>query len=118
MSLCNKAAVTQKTLLTVDAVWLYFNERAWIGDRDSQWRMIVSHDYERRSGKDRRQEDGELPGNKERRRQVESRRPEIVEVELDEAEWEMHFGRKTLVAGGADASATIEVSELFGRLSK
>ncbi|MFB0934478.1 MAG: hypothetical protein QMB52_01795 [Propionivibrio sp.] len=78
----------------------------------------MSHDYERRSGKDRRQDDGDLPGGKERRRQVESRKPEIVEVELNEAEWEMHFGRKKLVGSGADVSVTIEVSELFGRLSK
>jgi len=78
----------------------------------------VSHNYERRSGKDRRQDDGDLPGGKERRRQVESRKPEIVEVELNEADWEMHFGRKKLVGSGADASVTIEVSELFGRLSK
>lgn len=78
----------------------------------------MSHDYERRSGKDRRQDDGELPGGKERRRQVESRKPEIVEVELNEAEWEMHFGRKRLVSSGADVTVTIEVSELFGRLSK
>lgn len=86
--------------------------------------MIVSHDYERRSGKDerrsgkdRRQDDGELPGGKERRRQVESRKPEIVEVELNEAEWEMHFGSKRLVGSGTNASLNPEVSELFGRLS-
>lgn len=94
------------------------NERDWVDDRCSQRRVIVSHDFERRSGKDRRQDDGELPGGKERRRQVESRKPEIVEVELNEAEWEMHFGRKTLVGRGADVSVSIEVSELFGRLSK
>ena len=78
----------------------------------------MSLDYERRSGEDRRQEDGALPGNKERRRQVESRKPEIIEVELNDAEWEMHFGRKQVVGRAVDISMTVEVSDLLGRLSK
>jgi len=108
----------QQIPLSDAVVWLYLNGRAGIGDRGSEGRGIVSRDYERRSGKDRRQDDENLPGGKERRRQVESRKPEIVEVELNEAEWEMHFGRTRLAGSGADVPVTIEVSDLFGQLGK
>ena len=118
MRLCAMMAAMQQIPLNDAVVWLYLNGRAGIGDGGREGRGIVSRDYERRSGKDRRQDDEDLPGGKERRRQVESRKPEIVEVELNEAEWEMHFGSKRLIGGGADVPVTIEVSELFGRLSK
>jgi hypothetical protein len=42
---------------------------------------------ERRSGKDRRQVDAGPPGRHERRRSVESRQPEIVELKLSDSQW-------------------------------
>lgn len=110
-------AVMRQMPLSIAVAWLYLNGRGRIGDPGDRGKF-VSRDYERRSGKDRRQDDGDLPGGKERRRQVESRKPEIVEVELNEAEWEMHFGRTRLVGSGADVPVTIEVSDLFGQLGK
>jgi hypothetical protein len=47
---------------------------------------------ERRSGKDRRQRELGLLGRIERRRGVEARKTEIVDVVLSETEWELHFG--------------------------
>ena len=41
---------------------------------------------DRRSGKDRRQVDGNPPG-RERRRNVEPRKPEVVELDLTPSEW-------------------------------
>lgn len=43
---------------------------------------------ERRSGQDRRQEDLGFPGKVERRRRIEQRKVEIVELSLSEAEWQ------------------------------
>jgi hypothetical protein len=42
---------------------------------------------DRRSGVDRRQVDKEPPSGRERRRQVEARRPEVVELELTDSDW-------------------------------
>lgn len=42
---------------------------------------------ERRSGKDRRRVDLRLPGEHERRRSVEPRKPEVRELELSESQW-------------------------------
>ena len=48
--------------------------------------------YDRRAGKDRRQADLPLVNNKERRRSVESRKPEIVEISISDDEWTRYFG--------------------------
>ena len=42
---------------------------------------------ERRTGDDRRRRDIGPPGRHERRRGVEARKPEVVELELSESEW-------------------------------
>lgn len=42
---------------------------------------------ERRSGADRRHVDGQPPGKHERRRGVESRKPEVIELEMSNSEW-------------------------------
>lgn len=42
---------------------------------------------ERRAGKDRRRVDLRLPGEPERRRHVEPRKPEVQELELTESQW-------------------------------
>jgi len=43
---------------------------------------------ERRSGQDRRQEDKGFPGKIERRRRIEQRKIEIVELSISETEWQ------------------------------
>ena len=53
-----------------------------------------SHDHDavdRRSGADRRRVDSGLPRKYERRRGVEPRRPEVVELEMSDSEF-MVFG--------------------------
>lgn len=42
---------------------------------------------DRRSGEDRRVVEGEPPGKVERRRGIESRRPEVIELEMTPSEW-------------------------------
>ncbi|MGK2900973.1 MAG: hypothetical protein ACSLE9_20175 [Burkholderiaceae bacterium] len=42
---------------------------------------------ERRSGEDRRRLDGRPPGKHERRRGLEPRGPEVVELEMSSSEW-------------------------------
>ena len=42
---------------------------------------------ERRSGVDRRDVDNGPPGKHERRRGVESRKPEVTEIEMSDSEW-------------------------------
>jgi len=42
---------------------------------------------ERRSGRDRRRVDVGPPGRFDRRRGVEQRRPEVVEIEMSNTEW-------------------------------
>lgn len=42
---------------------------------------------ERRTGDDRRRRDIGPPGRHERRRGVEARKPEVVELDLSESEW-------------------------------
>jgi len=44
---------------------------------------------ERRSGQDRRQDDKGFPGKVERRRRIEQRKIEIVELSISEAEWQV-----------------------------
>jgi hypothetical protein len=46
---------------------------------------------DRRSGRDRRQVDGGPPSRHERRRNVEPRQPEVVELEFSQSQWDaMH----------------------------
>lgn len=42
---------------------------------------------DRRSGQDRRKKDMDPPGGRERRRSVEPRRPEVVEIDLTPSQW-------------------------------
>ena len=42
---------------------------------------------ERRRGIDRRRVDADPPGKRERRRGVESRKPEVTEIEMSDSEW-------------------------------
>ena len=46
-----------------------------------------AHGLDRRSGKDRRIEDKGPPGKLDRRRQLEARMPEVLELELSESDW-------------------------------
>ena len=43
---------------------------------------------ERRSGKDRRQREDAPPGGRERRRGIEPRRPEVIEVDITPSQWD------------------------------
>ena len=43
---------------------------------------------DRRSGKDRRKADVLRPGLRDRRRTVESRRPDVSEIEMSSSEWD------------------------------
>lgn len=42
---------------------------------------------DRRSGADRRKEDKGPPGKRDRRRSIESRRPDIAEIQMTSSEW-------------------------------
>jgi len=42
---------------------------------------------DRRSGADRRQVDKEPPSGRERRRHVEARKPDVVELDLSDSDW-------------------------------
>lgn len=44
-------------------------------------------DTDRRSGDDRRHVEGNPPGRHERRRGVESRKPEVLELDMSNSEW-------------------------------
>jgi hypothetical protein len=43
--------------------------------------------FDRRSGLDRRVEDKGPPGKSDRRRMIEARKPEVVELELSDSDW-------------------------------
>lgn len=49
---------------------------------------------ERRAGKDRRKTDVTTIGPFDRRRTVEQRKMQVVEVEMSESEWEALFGKR------------------------
>ena len=70
----------------------------------------MSDSYERRCGKDRRQEDSDFSGKGERRRTVESRKPEITEIQLSDNDWKLLFG-----APEAATTSSIEASVVLGR---
>jgi hypothetical protein len=42
---------------------------------------------ERRSGADRRQIDADLTGKRDRRRGLESRKPEVAELDMSDSDW-------------------------------
>jgi len=46
-----------------------------------------SRDGDRRSGEDRRKVDVGPPGKRERRRSLESRKPDVLELEMTPSEW-------------------------------
>jgi hypothetical protein len=52
----------------------------------------MPHPGERRSGKDRRQQELGAPDGMEKRKKVEDRKPEIFEIMLSEKEWKELFG--------------------------
>ena len=67
---------------------------------------------DRRSGKDRRKNDRGLPrGIAERRRAIEPRKPEVVELDLTESQWAT-FGEHTI---GSKATETRSSRDLPGR---
>ncbi len=70
----------------------------------------MSDYHERRSGKDRRQVDIDLMGKIERRHTVESRKPEIIEIQLSDNDWKSLFG-----TAEEPGIPTIEVSVTIGR---
>ena len=50
--------------------------------------LVAKHRYrERRSGEDRRKLDQGPPGKHERRRSMEPRKPEVVELDMTDSEW-------------------------------
>lgn len=57
---------------------------------------------ERRTGKDRRQTDSGGPNGCERRKSVEPRKPEVVELDLSPSEW------ARLEAGDGGGSSTVD----------
>ncbi len=72
----------------------------------------MSDSYERRCGKDRRQEDCDFSGNGERRRTVESRKPEITEIQLSDNDWKLLFGAPEAT------TSSIEVSVILGDVDR
>lgn len=78
----------------------------------------MSHKHERRSGKDRREEELDSLGKIEQRTHVEARRPEIIEVKLSESEWEKHFCNRTIRVHELDIAISEEASDVFGRACK
>ena len=76
----------------------------------------MSPKQERRSGRDRRVLDLGAPVGKELRKKVEARKPEIVELELSETEWEEHFGGVGKAMKAAELQTSIEASEVLGRV--
>jgi hypothetical protein len=54
---------------------------------DKSGKTKSSKGAERRSGADRRHVDGKPPGKHERRRGLESRQPEVVELQLSNSDW-------------------------------
>jgi hypothetical protein len=54
---------------------------------DKSGKTPSSKGTERRSGADRRHVDGKPPGKHERRRRLESRQPEVVELQLSNSDW-------------------------------
>jgi hypothetical protein len=66
---------------------------------------------DRRSGRDRRQQDIPPPRGWERRRRVEPRRPEVVELELTPSQWDaLHNGAFGAAAGPSGAKGAAEAS--------
>lgn len=65
---------------------------------------------ERRSGDDRRKVDLDPPVTVERRRRVESRKPELTEILLSETEWDENFGNRRFVPLNAEIANAQESS--------
>lgn len=65
----------------------------------------MTRKHERRSGADRRQNDLTPYSGKERRRSIDPRKPQVMEVVISEIEWELYFGGNKLQA---DAAPKIE----------
>jgi hypothetical protein len=75
--------------------------------------MAKPNHTERRSGQDRRRVEQGPPGLRDRRRQVEPRRPDVAEIELSADEWEaLH---QALVPPAAPAPAAPAADEPAGR---
>jgi hypothetical protein len=62
---------------------------------------LVPTPLERRSGRDRRRVDTLLPGEPERRRSVEPRKPDVRELALSDAEWAELLSQAGGLRGGA-----------------
>lgn len=58
---------------------------------------------ERRSGRDRRQREDTPPRGWDRRRGVEPRRPEVVELDLTPSQWDALGGDSVVSAGSTTA---------------
>ena len=56
--------------------------------------VVKAPAIERRSGKDRRATDVSTMGAFDRRKSVEPRKIQVVEVEMSESEWEKLFGKR------------------------
>ncbi len=70
---------------------------------------------ERRSGRDRRENELGPLGGVEKRRRVESRKLEIDELELSEDEWKRHFGSHIVAASRTESSISVEASIILAR---
>jgi hypothetical protein len=53
---------------------------------------------DRRSGTDRRDVDAPPPGQRERRRGLEARKPEVVELDMSDSEWAALSGEPSVPA--------------------
>lgn len=58
-----------------------------MNDKDSQ-RPAEAADKDRRAGKDRRQKELAPPGGRERRRNLEPRKPDVAEIDLTSSQWD------------------------------
>ena len=61
---------------------------------------------ERRLGNDRRRRDSAPPASWERRRSIEPRKPEVVEMEMTPSQWDALDGSASLALPGTPAGRT------------
>lgn len=57
----------------------------------------------RRSGEDRRRTDAGPPGTRDRRRSLEPRKPDVIELDMSDSEWSALSGDASVATGSAGA---------------
>jgi hypothetical protein len=73
--------------VAADIRWMKFNDAQPPSGTRSPPDKTVAPGLDRRSGLDRRVQDKGPPGKSDRRRLIEARKPEVVELELSDSDW-------------------------------